>query len=68
MTKPKKKWLVAYFNEQGEVATPIWEVESKIKPTRWAQRAFATWNLTFKIKQVREFNEAGYKDSYVKSW
>src|SRR6266704_12607 len=46
----KKKWLIAYFNDKGEVATPIWEVESKIKPTRWAKHAFATWNLTFKIK------------------
>lgn len=63
----KRKWIVVYFDETGEVATPVWEVESKIKPTRWAKQAFATWNLTFKIKEVASFSERGYKDSYLKS-
>ncbi len=62
-----KKWIVTYFGDDGEVVGPIWNVESKIKPTQWAKRAFKDWPVTYKIKEVADFNYEGYKDSFVKS-
>ncbi len=62
-----RNWIVTYFGDDGEVVGPIWNVESKIKPTRWANQAFKGYNLTYKIKEVAEFNYEGYKDSFVKS-
>jgi hypothetical protein len=63
---PQKKWIVVYFKD-GEVATPVWEVERKIRPTRWANQAFKGWDMTYKIMRVEKFSEDGYKDSFLKA-
>jgi hypothetical protein len=63
-----KKWIVAFFDQKGEVIGPAWNVDSKIKPTRWAQRAYpGTVNLMYKIKEVEDFDYKGYKDSFLKA-
>lgn len=50
-TAPKKTtvWIVTYKNTQGKIIGPEWTVPSKIKPTRWANQAFAGSGLTHEI-------------------
>lgn len=68
LVRHKKNWLVILFDSQGEVYGPIWEVESKIKPTQQAERSVkALQAVSYKIKEVAEFSEVGYLDSFVKA-
>jgi hypothetical protein len=42
-------WIVTYKNTQGTIIGPEWAVPSKIKPTRWANQAFAGSGLIHEI-------------------
>jgi hypothetical protein len=68
VVKHKRNWLIILLDSQGEVYGPIWEVESKIKPTLAAKRSVKNLQaVSYKIKEVVEFSEVGYLDSFVKA-
>ena len=44
-------WLVRFY-QNGQQITPTWEVESRIKPTRWTRLAFPGAGYSYMIEDT----------------
>jgi hypothetical protein len=58
--KQPRKWYVIYRDAQGAINGPVWELESKIKPTRWTNAHLADWpGCIYTIEETESF-DGGY--------
>lgn len=58
--KETKLWFIMYYNAENKQVGPTWAAASKIKPTRWANQAFAGAGYTYKIKQATDSEREKY--------